>query len=107
MIVVGVLTKSRDASIAGTGKKSGENETECMGKQDPADLVAQFHACTGGICEREDRGHNFPSSTFTSNRSLLLLTQFTEKGFKKTENSEHSVVLLLLVFTLDHDRILP
>ena len=29
--------------------------------------------------------------------------QFIEKGFKKTENFEHSVVLLLFLFTLDKE----
>ena len=31
----------------------------------------------------------------------ILQSQFTEKGFKKAENSEQNVVLLLLLFTLD------
>ena len=33
----------------------------------------------------------------------FLPSQFTEKGFKKTENSEQNVVLLLLFFTLKSD----
>ena len=31
----------------------------------------------------------------------ILQSQFTEKGFKKTENSEQNVVLLLFSVTLD------
>ena len=31
----------------------------------------------------------------------ILQPQFTEKGFKKTENSEQNVILLLLLFTLN------
>ena len=31
----------------------------------------------------------------------ILQPQFTEKGFKKAENSEQNVVLLLFLFTLD------
>jgi len=30
----------------------------------------------------------------------ILQSQFTDKGFKKTEHSEQNVVLLLLSFTL-------
>ena len=30
----------------------------------------------------------------------ILQSQFIEKGFKKTENSEENVVLLLFLFTL-------
>ena len=33
----------------------------------------------------------------------FLQSQFTEKGFKKTENSEQNVVLLLFLFTLKSD----
>ena len=48
MLFVCVLTESRDAHIVCTGKGSGENEMECMGKQDPiVDIVAQFRARTG------------------------------------------------------------
>ena len=32
----------------------------------------------------------------------ILQSQFTEKGFKKTENSEQNVVLLLFLLTLEH-----
>ena len=32
----------------------------------------------------------------------ILQSQFIEKGFKKTENSEQNVVLLLFLFTLHH-----
>ena len=32
--------------------------------------------------------------------SLRIQSQFTEKGFKKAENSEQNVVLLLFLFTL-------
>ena len=31
----------------------------------------------------------------------ILQSQFTEKGFKKTENSKQNVVLLLFLFTLE------
>ena len=31
----------------------------------------------------------------------ILQSQFIEKGFKKAENSEQNVVLLLFLFTLD------
>ena len=34
----------------------------------------------------------------------ILQSQFTEEGFKKTENSKQNVVLLLFVFTLDKKR---
>ena len=32
----------------------------------------------------------------------ILQSQFTEKGFKKAENSEQNVVFLLFLFTLNH-----
>ena len=32
----------------------------------------------------------------------ILQSQFTEKGFKKAENSEQNVVLLLFLFTLEN-----
>ena len=31
----------------------------------------------------------------------ILQSQFTEKGFKKTENSEQNELVLLFLFTLD------
>ena len=31
----------------------------------------------------------------------ILQLQLTEKGFKKNETSEHNVVLMLFLFTLD------
>ena len=34
----------------------------------------------------------------------ILQSQFTEKGFKKTEHFEHSVVLLFLLFTLNRQQ---
>ena len=34
----------------------------------------------------------------------ILQSQFSKRGFKKTENSEHSVVLLLFYFTLNKKK---
>ena len=35
----------------------------------------------------------------------ILQSQFTEKGFKKSQNSGQNVVLLLFLFTLDLSKI--
>ena len=39
--------------------------------------------------------------TYVSATPSFLQSQFTEKGFKKTEISEQNVLLLLFLFTLD------
>ena len=36
--------------------------------------------------------------------NLTLQSRFIEKGFKKAENSEQNVALLLFLFTLEHTK---
>ena len=40
-------------------------------------------------------------NTYTFVTLSIFQSQFTEKGFNKTDNFEHCVVLLLFLFTLD------
>ena len=62
----------------------------------------------GTVREREAQwtGLHLNAHVFTYGFVTLsiLQFQFTEKGFKKTENSEHTVVLLLLLFILHNNN---